>query len=622
MTPQQRTILRNYALATLGAGAVAVSLYFGGFDPELNRPTPITVDGEVIEFTWTDDNTNEDLLIYTDQRDYENGFSNASVYVAVTNQSGVDQDVSLMGSFVNQRRKIKDVSVLTTATFAATSTETGTCRDLTGSQIQNQISKGLDPEDYFITEYAPTTTPRTFEVCDKDIVVTYSTSTEWVALPQTKRDIYEVAIEEGYLDKLSRIRKSVDGYVAENKTLHFPIKAGQTLYYKLDLEYPANDSGNFFLEAVGSEGAYGHLDPWFDANWNYKVALEINPSYVSGSSNLTSFPVYLDLADLPPEFHTNVKTDGCDIRIVESDDATETAFELVSYDATGDTGELHFLADSVSYNATTTFYVYYGNSGASCYADTATYGAQNVWGDYAGVWHFDTVNDSTANNFDLTAAGNASVGNTGGKLGDSSSHDGTGDYFSEPDHVSLDMGTGDYTLQAWVNTNDYTVRQPAIFKGDVSGDFYYLGFDGSGFSNNVGMGIDDAADFDFVRGGAASVGSNAWYQITGVWDATGEDMYLYVDGTSVATALNQAMGDVSSAEDLQIGTSDGEITAAGSSWDGELDEVRMRQSQLSSDWLATEFNNQDTPTPFYWIGDEETNAAGAARRIIRTTQPQ
>lgn len=617
MTPQQRTILRNYALATLGAGAVAVSLYFGGFDPDTGRPDPITVEGEAIEFTWTDDNTDENLIIYTDQQNYENGFSNAAVYVAVTNQSGVDQDVSLMGSFVNQRRYVKDVSVLTEATFAATSTEKGNCTDLTGKQLQSQIDSGKDPADYYITEYTPTTTPRTFEVCTKLDIVSYSTSTEWVALPQTKRDIYEVAVEEGYLNKLNTIRKTVDGYVAENKTISFPIKAGQTMYYKLDIEYPANDSGNFFLEAVGSEGAYGHLDPWFDAAWSYRVPIEVNPSYVSGSSNLTSFPVYLDLSDLPAAFHTNVKTDGCDIRVVESDETTETPFELVEYDSTGDTGELHLLVDTLSYTATTTFYVYYGNSGASCYSATDTYGRNAVWANYVAVYHFNddpsggSMTDATGNGYTGTAIGSMTAGDLiSGGVGNAWDFDGSNDGVETNSNASaFQLATMSITTVSYVPSGS-------------AGRLWFVGTQGSAYSKWNGQ-----AGVVYRRTSATtgphltlttSLADDSWHHTA--YTGTSGGHYAYLDGSD--------NGNDTDSRDM-TGMATADAVSLGGNWfyNGSRQYSTLKQSELryfagtlTSDWIATESNNLMTPTPFYWVGAEESNAS--SRRIIRSTMTQ
>ena len=50
-------------------------------------------------------------------------------------------------------------------------------------------------------------------------------------------------------------------------------------------------------------------------------------------ADLSDFPVYVDLSDLPAGFHSNVQDGGADIRVTESDGETEVAREVVYYDA-------------------------------------------------------------------------------------------------------------------------------------------------------------------------------------------------------------------------------------------------------------------------------------------------
>ena len=619
MTPAQRKILKNYALAVLGAGAVGVSLFFGGFDPDTQRPTPITVDGETIEFTWTDDNTGEDLLIYTDKEVYEDGLSGTPVYVAVNNQSGIDQEVSLMGSFVNQRRYVEDVSVLTVATFQSTSTVPGTCRELTGAQLQRQIDGGADPNDYLIDETTATgTTPRIFDVCDKEIVTQTSTSTEWVPLPQTKRDIYEIAIEEGYLDKLGRIQKSVDGYVAENKSIAFPIKAGDTLYYRLNIRYPANDTGNFFLEAVGSEGAYGHLDPWFNASWTYRIQIDVDNTKVPAT--VTDFPALLDLSDLPSDFHTNVKTDGCDIRIVESDETTETAFELVDYDDTGDTGELWFLGDSISGSVDTTFYVYYGNSGASCYANTATYGRDNVWTDYILVSHDGGATNSTGGG-DGTENGGVTSGGVTGKIGDGTYYDG-GDSVSWADNTLGEEGShANFVVTGWIKSATYPATSVNTMWGKVGSGSDIAGFLGVKSNNTVysGLGATDTSWYANEYSPGTTISDDTWGKITLIATASDIDIFLN-NGSSLKNQTASSETWVrNAAEAMYLGYSS--RYGSNGRHTGDIDEVKIRTSSgYTTNWLSAEYNNENSPSTFFTIGTQETDAGGAARRIIRTTQ--
>lgn len=243
MTSKQRKLLRNYALGILGA--VSVSLYVGGINWENQRPESITIDGQTIDFTWTDSHKNEDLLIFTDQRDYTNGLSHATVYAAVVNRSGQAQNVELMGYFKDDRRRIRDVSILTEATYDVPVFEQQcTTVDVAVTEKPNGHS----------------TRASAVEQCEEvQVGTTQETRLEWVPLPTEARDVEDALEESQILARRGIPRKAVENYVAQNKTIGFPVQRNGTLYYKLEVAYPPNDRGDFQLEVIGSAGGYGHL---------------------------------------------------------------------------------------------------------------------------------------------------------------------------------------------------------------------------------------------------------------------------------------------------------------------------------------------------------------------------
>jgi len=246
MSPAQRKILRQYALGILGA--VSVSLYIGVIDVENRRPASIEVDGQTIDFTWTDSHQDEDLLIFTDQRDYNNGISHATIYAAVVNRSGQAQNVELMGYFQDDRRRIRDVSVLTEATFDVPVYE----EQCTEQEVQVPGAA--------IGHTTPDMASELRQVCEQvQVGTTQEIRNEWVPLPTKPRDLLEVAKEGDWLALTSLSRKQVQGYLAELKTNPFPVPRNGVLYYKLHIEYPVNDSGDFILEVIGSSGGYGYL---------------------------------------------------------------------------------------------------------------------------------------------------------------------------------------------------------------------------------------------------------------------------------------------------------------------------------------------------------------------------
>jgi hypothetical protein len=162
---------------------------------------------------------------------------------------------------------------------------------------------------------------------------------------------------------------------------------------------------------------------WYsDTDFAYRQKITVDNTKVG--ANLTDFPIYVNTDDLAAGFYTHAQSDCDDVSITKSDETTEVAREIVFCD--GADGEIHFkAAGTLSGSVDTDYYIYYGNAGASDYATSATYGAENVWSDYVAVWHNQEdpsgsapqVLDSTANNQDFTSGGSMTSGDSvAGKL--------------------------------------------------------------------------------------------------------------------------------------------------------------------------------------------------------------
>lgn len=139
----------------------------------------------------------------------------------------------------------------------------------------------------------------------------------------------------------------------------------------------------------------------------YRIALTVPSSSVTAA--LTSFPVYVDLADLPADFWTHVAyRDGRDLR-VKTSSGTDIPFDLVRFDPEAQEGAL-FLRQSVTNAGDTTVYLHYGDRSLSAVAVGATNGRNAVWSDYHRVFLFgDSYADRTGNGADATVAGTPST---------------------------------------------------------------------------------------------------------------------------------------------------------------------------------------------------------------------
>jgi hypothetical protein len=207
----------------IATGIIGVALAAG----EIIQPTipSIVAEGQTISFPYTDENSNENLIIRTDQAVYNplwawNGFD---VYVAVENKSGISQPVSFQ-SFFSKDFSVEEVSVLNPN---ATST--------------------ID-----ICPKVATSSKETVE-CYKEIVLGV-----WNPIVQQQflREEYDKAISLNQIPVKQKIGDRITG-----NFIDYSLK-DQFSYYKLRVK--ANEffsQEEFSIEAIGQDGSYGLCDP-------------------------------------------------------------------------------------------------------------------------------------------------------------------------------------------------------------------------------------------------------------------------------------------------------------------------------------------------------------------------
>ena len=157
------------------------------------------------------------------------------------------------------------------------------------------------------------------------------------------------------------------------------------------------------------------------------------------------------------------------------------------------------------------------------------------------LFNDNTIKDNSTNSFTVTPLGGISLPPRGpfdnlqystGIHGGSVYFDGSGDYLSVPDDASLDLGTGDFTLEAWVRM-DSTSGNRIIFERYTSGNngSFQLYYRGTG--NSIAFWT--VADGVIAQDPSSStIKVGFWHHIV----ATRESgtLKLYVDGSQVASA--------------------------------------------------------------------------------------
>ena len=333
---------------------------------------------------------------------------------------------------------------------------------------------------------------------------------------------------------------------------------------------------------------------WYGADWTYRQKITIDHTQVADAAPYTDFPVLVYATGL-----SNILADGADIRFTSSDGTTELPREIESYsDGTLYAWVKVTLTKDAGDSTDDVIYMYYGNSGASEPAVDDPYGAENVWdANFQMVQHMkdtttSTITDSTLNDKDGTKVGaGAPAEAADGQIDRAQDFDGINDYIAigtiDPDTVTVSAWAKSISAEKQDIVNNQQdawslrlVEQksfPPSFTALIAAEYYKAQFD------------------SFINDGE-------WHYIVGTFD--GETVRIYVDGSDTGSTPNT---DPSGNLDAVTGSVFIGIHANGTAnpVNGEIDEVRISNTARSAEWIATEYNNQNSPGTFTAFGDQE-----------------
>jgi hypothetical protein len=237
----------------------------------------------------------------------------------------------------------------------------------------------------------------------------------------------------------------------------------------------------------------------------------------------------------------------------------------------------------------------------------STYGQQ---GTFTNNWysiHVDyeviTLMDSTSNRNYATSSGSmTSADQVTGKIDGSLDFDGSNDELQCGNDASLQITTA-VTVEAWVKRPSTAAIYAGIAGKCVAG----------GGSNYKGYNIqkhDTTNKYRFAIGAGSSLDATCvsdsaytdtnWHYIVGV-RRSGTN-YLYVDGVQQAATSTQAI--TNSGANFDIGRQYTDATPRW--WNGIIDEVRVSNTGRNASWIATSYNNQNSPSTFYSVGSPST----------------
>ena len=258
---------------------------------------------------------------------------------------------------------------------------------------------------------------------------------------------------------------------------------------------------------------------------------------------------------------------------------------------------------NLSHTTDTVIYMQYGNAAINSSQENKA----GVWSNnYAAVWHFSNGNgqDSTGNG-NNTSVINAST--TAGQIGGAFSFNGSNQYLRVPSSSTY-KPTGAITLEAWATTQGAGCN--SLFGLDYRGDgSWNPPFNSWGLTEWCG-GTQPRTITATSGGGtngqwqiaSASMAMGQWYHLAGTYN--GSAIQTYVNGAASGSPLSATgtIGYGAANADISFGVRS--AYSAGEYWNGNIDEARISTVVRSADWIATEYNNQSSPSSFYGVSAE------------------
>jgi hypothetical protein len=260
------------------------------------------------------------------------------------------------------------------------------------------------------------------------------------------------------------------------------------------------------------------------------------------------------------------------------------------------------------------------------YAVGDTYGRNAVWSDYAIVNHLlDTTNYTGNTSFNFTNVN--SVTFDGSKIGNGANfgssnpqsgagkhlHTGTNEVFNSTDIQS------NWTLNIWL--------RPEVVSSFITIARYYASVTGSSkrlCQIAYDPGASRGLEFYWVGSTLNHYYSNTFftanttYKVTFSLGTSGA-LKIYVDGTSVlsTTVTNfNARGDSAGSDKRVCLGGDWFSTTLFNPYSGRMDEHRVHKRQISDDWEATEYQNQNDNGAF-WVA----TPVGGGYRFVPQIRP-
>lgn len=346
--------------------------------------------------------------------------------------------------------------------------------------------------------------------------------------------------------------------------------------------------------------------------YEYRKPITIPDTSVSGGIALDDFPLLVSLTDANLRTISNggnvENASGYDI-VFASGDGTLLGHELESYNAVS--GELIAWVNvpSVSPTTSTVIYMYYGND-----AIATDQSSTSAWvANYGASWNMSDLNDGTANGYSLTD--NNSIDTTG-KIGRARYVDGSGTQYLLANEAAIGP-TSYFTLSFWMRPTGNEGTVVDFSSGSSAGDpYFYFNYNNS----NIRFAFESAGDDDVNFTDNTNLTEGEWYHVICVGEHDGNDHRIYLNGIQVASDNTNVDGKSSQLDDGRIGDINTSYGTSQGRYNGSIDNFWIYNGLWSDDFISTLYKNQNNPSAFITVGNEECNANDAAGTIYGASQ--
>jgi hypothetical protein len=361
-----------------------------------------------------------------------------------------------------------------------------------------------------------------------------------------------------------------------------------------------NETFSFFTESEPS--------PWWNTEWNYRKEISIDHSKVD--ANLVDFPV---LISLPSDagLAAHAQSNGNDIVFTDFN-GNKLNHEIEAYQSTTGRFVAWVNVPALSLSTDTVLYMYYGNS-ASGYQQNP----QGTWNsDYLMVHHMNetgNIIDSTSNG--LNAVNYGTTTDTNGMIDGCHYFDSTTDRYDFGNPSLLNPGMSSWTISLWTKI-DYIGSYQILRKWSSGMGFNIFMYYGGGTTRYNYLQVSDGIKTTY-RYWNASWSDGSWHLITAVINRNTNKLDMYLDGT-LHNGYQSSAGDLTGMGSI---TSSANFLLYGGT-NGRHDEFSVSTTVRNVSWIKTSYNNQNNPSGFFTLGNEEQTSPYNHRPTLSNEIPQ